>query len=349
MTLLERIDHILNMNKTLNKDIFDGDHLYPEVHDQLLVISQEFIKFLKIPVGPEDIILTGSMVGYNYNEDSDIDIHIIIDFSKISGDPVLISEFFLAKKGIWNSQRDIFVKGHPIEIYVQSKTEELVSSGVYSLVSNEFIIKPKLSDLNELNVDESTVNKKVKQLHYDINSAIDSSDIDCLTKIKSKIKKLRKSGLHEHGEFSVENLTFKSLRNDGTIKKLMDAINELYDKQLSLENVQNESILDLLKPMTDKESLELDKVDQKIINDVVNQIYHWSAMDHSYWWAEGKDRFPSYNINSMELYNLTEWVLGKMYGVYFRLLVNTYPTKINQKIEQKLKDKILEELEKGLK
>ena len=255
MTLLEKINRYLTINQTLNKDLFDdSDYLYSEVHNQLLLISQEFIKFLKIDIEPKDIIITGSNAGYTYTPDSDIDIHIIIDFSELKGDSTLIKEFFLAKKGIWNDKRDISVKGYPIEIYIQDKIEELVSSGVYSILYDDWVNKPELKELKKADIDWKLVDKKVEQFRYDIDKAIDDSNIEKLTRIKSKIKKLRKSGLHSKGEFSVENLTFKSLRNNGTIKKLMDWINNLYDKQLSLEQVQNEGkISDLLKPVSDKE------------------------------------------------------------------------------------------------
>ena len=45
---------------------------------------------------------------------------------------------------------------------------------------------------------------------------------------------MRKAGLAEEGEFSVENLVFKKLRNEGVIGKLMDIRKEDVDKELSL-------------------------------------------------------------------------------------------------------------------
>jgi predicted nucleotidyltransferase len=234
-TIIEKLDKYLSINKVLNQDIFDGDKLKPTIRKKIEEISEEFIKYLKIDIKPDDIILTGSNAGYNYTAESDIDIHIIVDFSKINGNPTLVQEFFLAKKCIWNEHRDILIKGHDVELYAQGKNEELVSSGVYSIVNDKWVNKPVYQ---EHNIDEEAINKKVEQLHYEINNGIEDNNIDRLTKIKDKLKKLRKSGLHKGGEFSVENLTFKVLRNDGTIEKLMNGINKLYDKQLSLEAIQ---------------------------------------------------------------------------------------------------------------
>jgi hypothetical protein len=62
-----------------------------------------------------------------------------------------------------------------------------------------------------------------------------------LTKaLKDKIKKMRQSGLDAEGEFSAENLAFKMLRNLGDMEALVNAIADLRDKELSIEQAQEE-------------------------------------------------------------------------------------------------------------
>jgi predicted nucleotidyltransferase len=236
--ILEKIDSFLTLNKTLNPDLWEDDKLIPEVKDHLMMIVGEFIKFLKVEITPLDVIFTGSNAAYNYTPESDIDLHIVTDFSKINGDINLIKEFFMAKKSIWNENRDIKVKGHDVELYVQDKDEELIASGKYSVMNDEWIIKPDKKVVDEKSIDNETINKKVNQFHYDINNAVEDGNLTKLNKIKDKIKTLRKSGLHKAGEFGVENLTFKALRNDGSIEKLMNGINASYDKKLSLEEIE---------------------------------------------------------------------------------------------------------------
>jgi hypothetical protein len=41
---------------------------------------------------------------------------------------------------------------------------------------------------------------------------------------------MRKEGLEKKGEFSVGNLAFKKLRNDGYIGKLIDVMSQAYDR-----------------------------------------------------------------------------------------------------------------------
>ena len=55
-----------------------------------------------------------------------------------------------------------------------------------------------------------------------------------LNELKSKIKKFRQSGLEGGGEYSYENLTFKLLRRNGYIEKLMKIKTSIRNKKLSL-------------------------------------------------------------------------------------------------------------------
>jgi hypothetical protein len=49
-----------------------------------------------------------------------------------------------------------------------------------------------------------------------------------LLRIKEKIQKMRKDDLAKDGEFSVGNLAFKMLRNEGYIGKIIDLISKAY-------------------------------------------------------------------------------------------------------------------------
>ena len=58
-----------------------------------------------------------------------------------------------------------------------------------------------------------------------------SNDVD---DVKSKIKQFRQSGLESGGEYSYENLTFKLLRRNGYIQKLLDIKKGITNKKLSV-------------------------------------------------------------------------------------------------------------------
>ena len=60
-------------------------------------------------------------------------------------------------------------------------------------------------------------------------------DIDKMAlDLRDKLKKFRKSGLESGGEYSYENLTFKLLRRNGYIQKLLRLKTQLKDRKLSI-------------------------------------------------------------------------------------------------------------------
>ena len=84
-------------------------------------------------------------------------------------------------------------------------------------------------------VDLTVGDKKAEALKKEIDDAIALEDnLNHLRRLKEKIRKMRKCGLQERGEFSPENLAFKILRNTGYLNKLSKAITTEYDRQHSL-------------------------------------------------------------------------------------------------------------------
>ncbi len=57
-------------------------------------------------------------------------------------------------------------------------------------------------------------------------------------RLADKLRNYRRSGLESGGEFSVENLVFKSLRNSGAIEELYDLKKVAYDAILSIDESQ---------------------------------------------------------------------------------------------------------------
>lgn len=201
----------------------------------------EFLKFMKIPLKPKDVILVGSLAGYNWSKFSDVDVHVLVDIDEMGYDKELIAEFFDAKKSIWNEKTDAKIKGFDIEFYIQDVNEENASQGIYSIVSDKWLQSP--SKVKE-EIDESALKKKVEFLQKEIDNSVEGDcDVDCLNSLRKKIRKMRKSGLQERGEFSIENLAFKALRRNEYIEKLIKKSNELRDKELSLESIMDDAFL----------------------------------------------------------------------------------------------------------
>ena len=56
--------------------------------------------------------------------------------------------------------------------------------------------------------------------------------------MRDKLRNYRQSGLEAGGEFSVENLVFKYLRNTEEIGKIMDLKRDAYDAMMSVREVR---------------------------------------------------------------------------------------------------------------
>lgn len=245
-------DPHLAYNDVLNPAIWDRGYsrsnptvttdwiLRREVKDALKKIADEFIAFLAIDVAAvTDVILTGSNANYNWTDISDVDLHIVLDMKNGQICPTcpsddFISDCFNAKKTLWNSTHHITVHGFDVELYAQDASETYVmNSGIYSLKNEQWIQQP---EFQQITIDNQAVKLKSQDIMLQIDSLIDSQtdDLGELNAIKDRIKKLRSSGLQQGGEFSIENLAFKALRNLGYLEKLSNYMKNIEDRDLSI-------------------------------------------------------------------------------------------------------------------
>ena len=229
--LQERSD-LITVNRRLNPKIWNGDTLDPVVAQKLKEIALAFEEFIGIDLNVVDYTITGSNANYTWTEHSDLDLHLIVAGEVGEG----ARELFNAKKALWGEQHNITIKGLPVECYVQGREEEHHSTGVYSIANNRWLVEPKKI---KPEVDDSAVEAKKDSLIHDIETALLSKDLNKLRLVKEKITNMRKAGLERAGEWSVENLVFKILRNLGLIDEITDKIRELEDQELSLEQAQS--------------------------------------------------------------------------------------------------------------
>lgn len=231
---------ILTINDELSSKFWTNNTLDPAISQKLIQIATKFFDDLGLEgVELEDITFTGSLANYNWTKYSDIDLHLLVDFSKIDADPDLVREFFNAKTSLWNKMHDILVIKHEIEIYVQDINEQHYSTGVFSIKDDQWLAEPIRV---EPKVNTDMVKRKIKSFIDMIERVEDEYDDKnfrqahkMAVSLAKKIKKFRQSGLEDLGEYSNENLAFKYLRNKGHIKTLYDTRNKSYDKMMSLD------------------------------------------------------------------------------------------------------------------
>lgn len=229
--LLFEQKNLVTVNRRLNPTLWENDQLKPEIKSQLVKIAEVFEEFIGIELDVVDYTLTGSNANYTWTEYSDLDLHIIV-----KGMPGAEQrELFNAKKALWSEEHNITIKGLPVECYVQGEEEPHHSTGVYSLMADQWLEKPKKI---KPTLDDAAIKAKKESVIHDIETALLSKDITKLRSVKDKISKMRKAGLEKAGEWSTENIVFKVLRNMGLIDKMTQMIRELEDEELSLEQAQ---------------------------------------------------------------------------------------------------------------
>lgn len=221
----------VTVNNRLNPKIWRDGELDPLVREKLIEIARAFEEFIGVDLPVKDYTITGSNANYTWTRHSDLDLHIIIPGTATEA----ARELYSSKKTLWGDQRNITIRGLPVECYVQGEDEPHHSTGVYSLTKNQWIKEPKKV---RPDIDDASVSVKCDNLVRAARSALQQDDLDRLRLVKDKITKMRRAGLERAGEWSVENLCFKTLRNLGLIDDLAERILELEDQQLSLEQAQ---------------------------------------------------------------------------------------------------------------
>ncbi|NBU97560.1 MAG: hypothetical protein EBS19_04970, partial [Spirochaetia bacterium] len=187
----------------------------PHIRKKLLELAEDFYSSLGFEAGIKDIQLTGSLANYNWTDKSDLDVHVLVDFTEIDDNFSLVKKAVDGLRFIWNLRHKIKMRGYDIELYVQDINEPHTASGLYSLLKNEWIRVPKY---NPPEIDYKDVDLKFQGIASDIlkmENLMASSNFSTATEveiynhaleIKKKIMKMRKEGLEKEGEFSVENL-----------------------------------------------------------------------------------------------------------------------------------------------
>ena len=236
-----------NQNK-LNPLIFGVDETVdPEVRELLLKVANYFWEGLEIPEPFEDVLLTGSSVNYNYTPTSDIDLHIVVDFDKFDN-PELLKKYFDEAKLNWNRVHDLKLGKQNIEVYIQDNEDHPEYRGEYSLMNDKWLRRPSYVNID---IPDEEIEKKTKLFKQQIDklekTGKDNPEkaIELTNKIKERLKNFRQAGLDKDGEYSLENLAFKDLRNTGYLEKLSNLKNSFIDKTLSLvESVDKDSLFE---------------------------------------------------------------------------------------------------------
>lgn len=246
-------------NDTLCPALWDESlQLDPAVRSGLLKVAEDFYEKTGFKAPIIDIYLMGSIANYNWTVDSDADVHVIIDYNQLQIPPETTKEIVKTVASQWNSEHEVTVKGHKVELNIQNVKEQKPHvTGIYSLKSGQWVRQPVHRDVN---INKMLVQVKYKEMKKYVEAVIRSGDRDAMKQAKKYVDAFRQYGLDTVGELSVENVVFKALRSKGLLTQLKDSIVQVYDKEMTVKEVNYKDI-NQSHPGVDKFNLESGEYD----------------------------------------------------------------------------------------
>ena len=226
---MNNINESYEVHNTLNPKLWDDDVLKPEVNKKLNDIANEFINYIDIPLNVCDIEIVGSNASYNYNEQSDIDLHIIVNFEINYVKPEILQSLYNSKKNLFNDVYDVNINDIPVELYIEDVNASNATKGRYSILNNKWIRYPE-----KIVYDYPDVSNQLEQCVNICNDLLENGDSDGILNYLNSLYMMRKLSLEKDGECGEGNLVFKELRNMYMLDKLRDKYYELRSKELSL-------------------------------------------------------------------------------------------------------------------
>ena len=231
------IRRIIRTEDDLEPNIWRGRKLKRDVREALMTIAQDVWDDMeKGRAKLLDVTLTGSCAGYRWSPSSDVDVHLIVQYSDVDEYEELVGSYFKARTALWDKEHDVTLFGHPVEVYVQDVDEVQWFSGVYSLMTDKWIAQPIPPDALGDDVDYRAAERKARVYARDIQRAVAAlrahpgeQEISRVRKLKARVRQLRRSGLEREGELSIENLAFKGLRKIGALDILHAEMQRAYD------------------------------------------------------------------------------------------------------------------------
>ena len=229
------LEETFQTHDELNPQLFDHNVLKADVRRRLIEIADMFVESIQednIPIKVLDYWLLGSNAAYNYSDNSDIDVHIIVNIEDTKCNPYLLRVLYDYIKSNFNQKYDIMVKGHEVELYLEDVNSGAVSNGIYSLKQDKWIKEPTKTEIISFDVTETDEWKNWYQRYSELKDSECEQFLDDLYVMRKM--SLSNGGM---GEWEVGNLVFKEFRNQGLIDELKDRKYKYKSKELTLENL----------------------------------------------------------------------------------------------------------------
>lgn len=231
----ESLNEKIESHETLNPKFWQEEELKQEVEDKIETITDRFVEYLNnrdIKIDIKDILLLGSNASYNYTDDSDLDIHVIVEPKEITEDEELLKQLYDLAASAFNDKFNIQLKGADAEVYVELNDTNANSNGIYS-INKGWLKKPKKENVAGIELDEVEFEKWEDRY----NDLLLSRDKNEMKQFIDDLYKLRKDSILKDGEYGQGNLIFKEMRNLNYIKNIKNLLDMIESQEMSLESV----------------------------------------------------------------------------------------------------------------
>ena len=235
------LDESFEIHSQLNDKIFnlDDNLMKQEIRQRLIEIADLFVSSMQennIPIKVYDYWLVGSNAAYNYNKDSDIDIHIIVDMDIVQ-EPYLLRLLYDYIKSSFSQKYNIEVKGHEVELYLEDIKTSAVTNGIYSLKQDKWLKFPQEQEPRIIDIEETPLFAQWLDRYQSLE------DEEC-EQFLDDLYVMRKISLANEGEFGDGNLIFKEFRNRGYLDDLKARKYKFESDRLTLEKLdQNNQLI----------------------------------------------------------------------------------------------------------
>jgi hypothetical protein len=155
----------------------------------------------------------------------------MIDYNDYDIDDKELIQAFLDYYKLSFNENEYTILGHTIEIYFQDVTEPHASPGIYDVVRNEWIKDPDCVEIEFTEEHKEKAREFLDRIN-EYRAEWDNEEIadpekfyEELQNFLEEIKEYRASGVgksEEEGMYTFENMVFKWLRRNGTLRILTD-------------------------------------------------------------------------------------------------------------------------------
>lgn len=226
------------MKLDLDTKFFTGKgDLKPEVRKVLLSVASDVFDDMDEEYGlhliPDFVVLTGSLLSENWDEASDVDFHIGVDYSKLYPGAVNFLKFY-AKDFNHN---EYGLMGRKLELYFQDAKEPHETPGIYDVLNGVWIKHPygeKVDLTDEMQKGADQQKKFIEHLREDYEALpkIRTSILEYQEMVQEfwqSLRSMRQMSLEQDGIAGFGNWVWKLMRRNGALEMLVELLRQIQD------------------------------------------------------------------------------------------------------------------------